>query len=180
MRRSTALWLGLGVCGIAALTPNFLSGANAQDAPLTTEEVSETPVNPSTLSDADWRALLSGSEYRVLRKKGTERAFSGEFWDSHDNGIYVCGGCGENLFSSEHKFESGTGWPSFYQAIQDGKVESVVDSSFGMRRVEVVCANCGGHLGHVFPDGPQPTGDRFCVNSASLDFVPRAVPPSGE
>ena len=121
-------------------------------------------------SDEQWREELDPQSYRVLREKGTERAFTGEFWDTKDEGTYVCKGCGEELFTSDTKFDSGCGWPSFYESVDKSKVEEHEDNTLGMRRIEVTCANCGGHLGHVFPDGPKPTGLRYCINSASLGF----------
>jgi len=124
------------------------------------------------LTDAEWRTRLTPEQYAVLREKGTERAFTGAYWDSHDPAVYVCAGCGAPLFSSEAKFDSGTGWPSFTQPIAQGRVDSETDASHGMSRTEVTCARCGGHLGHVFDDGPRPTGLRFCINSASLKQVP--------
>ncbi|RBI64191.1 peptide-methionine (R)-S-oxide reductase [halophilic archaeon] len=120
-------------------------------------------------SDAEWREILSEEEYRVLREQGTEPRFSGEHLDRKEDGAYVCAGCGAELFDSETKYESGCGWPSFYDA-DDAKVELRPDHSHGMERTEVVCANCGGHLGHVFDDGPDPTGKRYCINSVALDF----------
>ena len=121
-------------------------------------------------SEEQWRAELDPTSYHVLREKGTERAYTGEFYDSKEAGTYVCKGCGEELFTSDTKFDSGCGWPSFYASVDKSKVAEHEDTSFGMRRIEVTCANCGGHLGHVFPDGPKPTGLRYCINSASLGF----------
>ena len=125
------------------------------------------------MSEEEWRERLGPEAYRVLREKGTERAFTGEFWDHHEAGTYVCKGCGTELFASGAKFDSGCGWPSFYEGVDKSRIEEHEDVSFGMRRIEVTCANCGGHLGHVFPDGPAPTGLRYCINSASLGFEKR-------
>ena len=119
-------------------------------------------------SEEEWQLLLSPKQYEVLRRKGTERAFTGEYWDNHDSGTYVCAGCGAELFRSETKFDSGTGWPSFSAPADPATVATEEDGAHGMRRTEVHCARCGGHLGHVFPDGPRPTGLRYCINSASL------------
>jgi peptide-methionine (R)-S-oxide reductase len=121
-------------------------------------------------SEAEWMERLGPERYRILREKGTERAFTGEYYDCHDDGIYRCAGCGEPLFSSDAKYDSGSGWPSFYEALDKSKIAEHEDRSHGMVRIEVTCAKCGGHLGHVFPDGPQPTGMRYCINSASLDL----------
>ncbi|RME08467.1 MAG: peptide-methionine (R)-S-oxide reductase [Bacteroidetes bacterium] len=123
-------------------------------------------------SKEEWKEVLAPFEYYVLREGGTERAFTGEYWNNHEDGIYTCRACGFPLFSSETKFESGTGWPSYYQPLNDYCIEEVKDTSFGMVRTEVRCARCGGHLGHVFEDGPKPTGLRYCINSAALKFQP--------
>jgi peptide-methionine (R)-S-oxide reductase len=122
-------------------------------------------------TDEEWKTMLTPEQFAVARRKGTEPAFTGKYWDFHDKGVYLCVCCGNELFTSETKYDSGCGWPSFYAPLDESNIDKAVDRAYGMTRTEVMCSRCGAHLGHVFDDGPNPTGLRFCMNSASLDFT---------
>ena len=124
-------------------------------------------------TEEEWKKELTPEQYHVLREKGTERAFTGEYAHTKDPGTYKCAACGQELFSADTKYDSGSGWPSFYEPMEKDKVDEHADNAFGMRRVEVTCSNCGSHLGHLFPDGPRPTGMRYCINSCSLKLDPK-------
>ena len=162
---SGRLWSGLILAAIGLGAGAALAGAGVK-----TGKIAKTEVGRVVKTEAEWKKTLSGEQYRVLREKGTERAFTGKYWNKHDKGIYRCAGCGLELFNSEQKFDSGTGWPSFWQPAATSNVSEESDRTLGMVRTEVACARCGGHLGHLFDDGPKPTGMRYCINSASLDF----------
>jgi len=155
----------LSACGLAS------GGPGAAPAPVESGEMGARAASfEVTKTDAEWREVLTDEEYRILRRGGTERAFTGKYWDNHAHGVYRCAGCGRLLFTSEHKYDSGTGWPSYWQPADAHAVVTLVDTSHGMVRNEVVCGRCGGHLGHVFRDGPPPTGLRYCINGNAMDF----------
>ena len=136
------------------------------------QSTTSTMAPPVVKTEEEWKKELSPEQFRILREKGTERAFTGEFWDHHDIGTYSCAACGQELFQSDSKFDSGCGWPSYFKAINELVISEEKDVSYGMVRTEVMCSKCGGHLGHVFPDGPPPNGMRYCINSGSLVFKP--------
>lgn len=140
---------------------------------MSSEQKSNNPKSDNQKSEKEWREQLTDEEYRVCREKGTERAFSGEYWDVWQDGQYHCRCCGEILFEADTKFDAGCGWPSFYQPANGNNVVEHVDTSYGMVRTEVTCRSCGAHLGHVFPDGPKPTGLRYCINSVSIKLDPK-------
>ena len=144
---------------------------SVDDSAFTEADFPET-ISKIEKSEKEWKKELNEQEYYVLRKKGTERPFTGKYWDNKKEGIYCCSGCGLALFDSKTKYKSGTGWPSFYAPVDEKYISNDFDFDIGYRRTELLCARCGGHLGHVFEDGPKPTGLRYCINSVSLDFVP--------
>jgi peptide-methionine (R)-S-oxide reductase len=168
-----SLGAGLACRAVASDRPEGQgAGAAAEAKGSMTGNAVKSEIDWKAIPDSEWKTRLGAIQYKVLRQKGTERAFTGEYWNSHATGTYVCAGCGQALFRSATKFESGTGWPSFWAPIDKAAVEDRADNSLFMRRTETVCSRCGGHLGHVFDDGPKPTGLRYCMNSAALQFVP--------
>lgn len=149
----------------------------AEKSGTATKRAKGTTMDKVLKSDEEWRKALTPEQYHILREKGTERAFTGKFWNHKGKGIYRCAGCGAELFASEDKFDSGCGWPSYTRPVAEERIAKSTDTSHGMIRTEVTCARCGGHLGHVFPDGPRPTGLRYCINSAALIFEERSESP---
>jgi len=166
--------LAITLVAVVAIGGSICIGCGGESIEINTEEVTGvSTIDKVVHTEEEWKSILPADRYEILREKGTEPPFTGEYEDFSEDGVYVCYACGLPLFDSGTKFHSGSGWPSFWQPITPEAVEEHTDNSGGMERVEVTCARCGGHLGHVFTDGPEPTGLRYCINSASLEFVPR-------